>query len=108
MRGRRLACTLRKGVERGFLHSSHIAAGHWTISRRACQTYGFEMPPFSKTSVNLNLHQLKVGMILAQDLHLPDGLLLLAQDKPIDELALNRLVELDHKFPDTMIVSIKP
>lgn len=61
-----------------------------------------------KTGVNLNLHQLKVGMILAQDLHLPDGLLLLAQDKPIDELALNRLVELDHKFPDTMIVSIKP
>lgn len=61
-----------------------------------------------KTSgVSFKLSQLKVGMILAQDLYLPNGLLLLARDKPIDQLALNRLVELNHKFPDKMIVNVK-
>lgn len=59
------------------------------------------------SGTDLKLSQLKIGMVLAQDLSLPGGLLLLARDKPIDELALNRLMEINHKFPDSMLVSIK-
>ncbi len=59
------------------------------------------------TGIAINLSQLEAGMILAQDLRLPDGLLLLAQDKPIDDATLERLIELEHKFPDSMIVHVR-
>tara|TARA_B100000446_G_scaffold173488_1_gene182501 strand:+ start:396 stop:1718 length:1323 start_codon:yes stop_codon:yes gene_type:complete len=59
------------------------------------------------TGIAIKLSQLEAGMVLAQDLRLPDGILLLAQDKPIDDSTLDRLIDLEHKFPDSMIVHIK-
>ncbi|MGH1374038.1 MAG: response regulator [Cellvibrionaceae bacterium] len=58
--------------------------------------------------IGLKLSQLTEGMVLAQDLSLPDGLLLLARDKPINKQALERLADVNHKYPDSIIAFIKP
>lgn len=57
---------------------------------------------------DLTISQLTKGMILAKDLYLEDGLLLLARDKPIDDTIINRLLQLDHKSPGTIVVSVYP
>jgi len=112
-----LECRQGLRFKRPFTHSESCKAVRDQIDKMfPSQLVETALPLFAqwdiaqqeKIGISINLRQLKVGMVLAQDLHLPDGLLLLAQDKPIDELALNRLIELDHKFPDSMIVSIKP
>lgn len=44
----------------------------------------------------INSRHLEVGMILARDLYAPNGLLLLAQDKPVDQHIIDRLLEIEH------------
>lgn len=111
-----LECRLGVRFKRPFTHKESITAlteqqqimfptELVELALKALETWEQQQQTF--TGVAIKLSQLDVGMVLAQDLRLPDGILLLAQDKPIDAATLNRLIELEHKFPDSMIVHIK-
>lgn len=61
----------------------------------------------SHEAKHVTASQIKVGMVLAQDLFSPDGILLLSADYVLDELLVKQLNEYEQALGKTLPISVK-